>query len=353
METGKLLQTLKSISPAISSRDMIPMLSCFCFSNKKVTAYNGRVALTAPCDLQVEGAVKGSILLGFLNNAKSKELSLDNSNPSEVVIKSGRSKLTAPVIPKDSFIFESPATPPKATLKKTAESFVKSVESVLISAGNDPSHPQFLGVTFGFEKDRATFITCNNFSATSFQSGIKRPQGFDSQSVGMVTEFCELLVSIAKRDTPTTVEIGEGWIVCKFVSGTELFSTLLENDGYADRKELFSKVFQDSSGDWVSIPQTFSSALNRAMVPLADVRVKSTTFTVAKGKMKLFTKTDHGMVLDFVDFPGHTSISLDADPDILGKGLEQSTKTKLTDSAFLFKNDSGKFRFAVACQQDS
>lgn len=353
MKRTDLLTTLRQVEPALSNRDMIPIFGCLCFDGEgTVTAYNGTVAMQTGCDLDLEGAVKGSLVIGWLNASRGADVEVAAATEHDIVLKSGRSKLTAPLLPTDSFVFTPPTDKPVA-IAKELDGFLSALGSVLISLGTDPTHPYFLGATVSFSGDGYECLTCDNFSASRVTQAFPTPKGLRDSAICLPAQFCDLLVGLSKRSAPTKLLAGAGWVECQFASGLTLFSLTVSETGLDQRQELFADTFEASQDGWVPVPKGMDRCIERALVPLASSREKTTNLRVTGGKLRFSTRTDIGEAHDLLKLANHADVSVDVDPNSILKGLSLVDEMQITTGGALFRNTDSGFSYMIATQHEA
>jgi len=70
------LNTLKSVSPGLSKREIVEQSSCFVFSNNRVTTYNDEIACSSECEIGLEGAVQAEPLIAILDKLVEDDLEI-------------------------------------------------------------------------------------------------------------------------------------------------------------------------------------------------------------------------------------------------------------------------------------
>jgi hypothetical protein len=130
-----LLATLKLVAPALNDKQpMVPVMSHLCFDGKHVVAYDGVVALHAPCTLDFVGALPGTLLLSMLGASAVKLVDIE-ATESEVVVKLGRAKLKLASLPEADFVFSPPYYRKGSTRLVLDENLLDAFRLVARSAG--------------------------------------------------------------------------------------------------------------------------------------------------------------------------------------------------------------------------
>lgn len=76
-----LLKVLESVSPGLSSKDLVEQSTCFAFKDGRVFTFNDEIACTRECELTFTGAVKSKPLLDILVKMEEEQV--------EVVVEQG------------------------------------------------------------------------------------------------------------------------------------------------------------------------------------------------------------------------------------------------------------------------
>jgi DNA polymerase III sliding clamp (beta) subunit (PCNA family) len=320
MERKEVLGVLKMVEPALSTKDLIAVFACLCFTEKTVTAYDDVVALQFPFNFGITGAIRGRVLIDFLSSCRAKELELEEGDGS-VKVKAGRAKLDTPVLPEDDFLFKRPKMEKGDTLD-IGEAFLTALGKAMISMGRDPSHPFRYGITVATISDPKpglVFYSSDNKAATEVYWHTK--EGLKVELVTVLPpRFCELLTEIGKTDKPTNITLTEEWVEAKFASGLRLFSRTVQG---AELKT-FGKVFGplDDYKRLVPIPKGLDRCLERACVVAKYSKEPFTSLTIKDDKLILLTKSEAaGNVRDSITIDTHGPASEWVHPELLARAL--------------------------------
>lgn len=130
----ELLKQLESVTPGLSSREIIEQSSCFVFLDGKVATYNDEVACWTRCCLKLEGAVQATPLLNLLRKMpeESVDVSIDHN---KLVVKGKRRRARLALESEITLNFKSVGAPKKWT--PLPEDFLEAVNLVYRCAGKD------------------------------------------------------------------------------------------------------------------------------------------------------------------------------------------------------------------------
>lgn len=322
MQRAELIETLKQVAPALASKDFVPVLACFCFDGKLVTAFDDLVALQAPCTLPIKAGIRGRLMLDLLTASRAKELVLDDASEQEIVLKAGRSRIKLPRIDPEHFIFEMPE--PEGVAVPLSDKVIDALKRVAISMGTDPSHPWRMGVTLLVTAEGISFYSSDNVTVSRArveQAGLVKKK--DTFKCVLAPRFVELLLSqAAKREG--TLNLTSGWSMACFKSGLKLFCKTV-NDLELERYEHLFEAVSQMEERLVPIPKGTDLALQRALALLDGATDKLTELTVRDGVMSLFSKSQHGEVRDRLRFADHPDAKTVIQPEMLHRAIPHSS----------------------------
>ncbi len=338
----EVLDVLKKVEPALSTKDLIPVFACLCFNGTTVTAFDDVVALQYPFDFGFKGAVRGRVLIDFLASSRAKEVEVEGETDGVINIKAGRAKLNTPLLGTDDFLFKRPKMEQGHTLK-VGDDFLSALGRAMISMGRDPSHPFRLGVTVSSvssgddgEKSGLLFYSSDNKSATQVFYPTK-----EGDKVELVTilppRFCELISEIGKADKLTSITLNGDWVEATFTSGLRLFSKTVQG---AELKT-FRKVFKgmEEVGTVIDIPKGLDKCLERALVVAKFAKEPFTAVKVKGDQLLLHTSSESaGEVKDRITIDTHGPAELWVAPELLARVLPLADKFALIpEQCVLFK----------------
>lgn len=321
MKRTDLLDTLKMISPALASRDFIPILVCYCFDPKTVTAFDDVVAMTAPLVTGLKGGIKGDVMLNWLANSRAPEVEIKQEDK-DVSLKAGRSRIKLTALPAGDFVFEWPKD--EANELPLNETVLAGFRKCLVSMGQDPSQPWQSGITMALDKDRMRLYSTNNTSASLIKLDLKVPKALQEMTLLLPPRFCTLLVNLMAKNEGKVLRLNKRWAEAQFENGLRMLSKA----GKADVKEyqkVFSKELASSAEEKLcDMPAGLAGTLARNLVVLSKAADKFSKMSVADGKLKVVSRSDHGEVTDYVKLPGHPDCEVELQPDLLAAALDHA-----------------------------
>jgi len=323
MEREALLSKVSLVAPALSNKDIIAVLSCVCFDGTTITAYDDVVAIQAPFVMPIKCGVRGSTLLGFLNVSHSAEVTVEKRADC-VYVKAGKADLKLPFVDPADFVFKVPKDATSAQSLPTSEQLLDGLASMLDSMGVDTSHPWRLGVSVLFEADAVVLFTNNN-SHIGCRLRIPMdnvPKALAGRFVTLHPQFITLLVGMAKKDWPTSLEVGSVWVCARFESEAALYVRLIEQVEQKSHELVWAaaaKEFDKYKGQ--PFPKGFERSLQRALVVLEGLNDRVCSFSVVAGSLKIEARSMLGEVKDASTFDTHVDAKCQSFPDIMLKAL--------------------------------
>lgn len=329
MKRAEFVEILRKVEPALSSKDAVPVQSCFCFDGKSVLAYDDVVAMQAPCEVELAGGLKGKVLLPFLQTSRAKEVELstaDGDGLREVTIKAGRSRLKLPLVDDSDVSFKFP-TGKGATEVKPGTEFKAALQRALVSLGSDPGVGWQFGVTLVWGK-RPVLYSSDNRGACKITF---RDPGFagDNKPMVLPPQFCRLLVGLASGDDLELLLLHQQWTEARFASGLRLFSrTVTEVD-----TKSYEELFDGTKGiEPLVIPDGLERCIDRSKIIAGFMMDPYATLRVKEGKLRLHTESAAGVAADTLSLSGaHDDIEVKVAPEILARALPYSTGFAVRD----------------------
>ena len=346
MNRTELIDILKVVSPALSSKDFIPAFSHFCFSEGRVRAFDDLIALEADCPIEFEGALRGSVLIGFLQASKAAEVSittLEGSKDGESVaeVKVGRARLKIPIIPVSDYIFNFPASK-KSWKIEANDDVIGAIAAAAKTMGIDPAHPWRLGVTIDFGKKASVLYASDTHVATRVMNvKIGVPEDLANKAVVLHPKFCTQLIDLHSHDPIKTIELTEGWVKATSTGGVILFS----KNSTEVRTDFYQSVFEAADGTAERLgefpfPKGFSRVLERALVVLDPSADKKTRFTVEDGQLQVFAQSSYGDVNDRVTFEDHPNTEIYTAPNLIHGVLDGMDSITLGEDAVVLSGEN-------------
>lgn len=328
MDRVGLVKTLELLKPALDSKNLVPIFSCFMFKHGSVTANNDVIAITAPSELEAECAIHGLTLLGILSSSSSDDVSIE-LNGQNAIVTLGKSISKLPFEGSDAFIFDEPTEKFQVKIAYT-EGLNQAILECLETVSVDETQKKLHGVTI----DGSRLFSCNGDTITRVVIKDKSPT-----RCLMPTAFCEAVTKLwsSLSMVKGTLQFNEEWVFANFEDWA-VYGRLLAIDDPIDFDDLIKRTVKSKIAAQPA-PDGLVEALSRARV-LADPESQQTELTISKGKLNLLTRTHMGEVRDTLSFKGHPDITANVNAAYLHKALQRCDKIAVYDNCVVLEKDS-------------
>lgn len=331
----EFLNLLKSCRHGLSTRDLVPALSCFCFYKGEVISFDDVVAVVAPCDVGgFSGGFRGGLLMKWLETAKAKDVKLvdDKDEDGKVEWKAGRSKLRMEVLPAEEFAFSIPRHEGDVV---EIPDFREYLQAAAASMGTDPSGPWRLGVTVEFLPDGLRLFSTDNLSVTSVFAEYKVPDALRGTQVILVPRLVDVL--LADKEQPMCIAIIKNKTIrFDYESGRKVFCRLSVDVDCRKFNKVLSMVDWDK-GRWCEIPERLSRILEHMEEPLKNVDEPLCSFEVGENGILLVDAKGGGSeVSDWATLKTqkgkfHSPVHVRLNPKVLKRSIEFCDEMIITD----------------------
>lgn len=185
-----LLRVLESVSPGLSSREMIEQSSCYVFVDGQVYTFNDEVACYRKSPLRIEGAVKAKPLVELLSQLKEDDVLIEQTDGELLVRGKGRRKAGIRMEEKVRLSIEVLETPEK--WRRLPPEFSEAITLVHSCASTDADqftltcvhiHPRYVEACDRFQIARYPLKTGVTEEILVRATSIKRICGFDMTEV--------------------------------------------------------------------------------------------------------------------------------------------------------------------------
>lgn len=346
-----LLKTLSLVRPALSTGDHLPALRHIRFDGKYATAYNDISAISVRVDLDIKRCLPGEMLIQALRSFNAESVALLQSEK-EVKLSSGRANMKLPTLDSDVFPLKWPQDESQDIELEPA--IIKGIERCLMAVGNDPTHPETLGVTLDASNGKATLYSTDAFSISRYETGVKIKLPGDAPVI-LPTFFCEQLVSLGRHfgDEEITLSVFNGAITAEFGSKARLFNRTLVDKDPLDFPGMFKKELKGDPAEMELIPDNFDAALSRALLVLQQEADKITAFALDGKTVKMTSTSSLGEAEDDLRFDGEPASSqapdaVHLDPGLVARGAKACARLGFTKGSLALADKDGHFVHIVA-----
>jgi DNA polymerase III sliding clamp (beta) subunit (PCNA family) len=339
----ELVEKLDRVAPALSSNNLVPVLSHFWFNNDVLTAYNDQIAISTKLNSGFVGAVPNT-LVQLLSASRAKDVDFTYDDAGNLTVKAASAKFKLPYLAAKSFdIFEMPKPNVKNALPVDMGKFLEAIDSCTRSLKEDTSMPDSLGITLDIAIDYINFYATND--ATISYARLKMKETLSDSRVVLSGNFCRQMLSIAKTGGSSHVEIHSDYslFVC---NNTILFGRLIDVQRPLDFDAVIESSFpQELHKNLVSIPTKLQLMLERAIIITESKTERSkTAITIKDGIAKFVSQSpEKGEVKDSVQLEAqHPDVSVIIDPRLFKQGYDgKFDKMLLTEQCLIMtKGDS-------------
>lgn len=321
----KFLNELESVTPGLSTREIIEQSSCFVFDGSKVMTFNGEIACFQDCSVKIKGAVQSARLLALLR--KLQEDTIDVSvEKDELLIKGkGRRRGGFP-LEKEVVLAVSSVKTPKHW-HDLPHDFLEAVKLIQECLDKDESDFRFACMYLHPEHVDG----CGKFEIARYKVAmpLKKPLLVRKEAIKYVSSLGMTSFGVAK-----------GWIHFTNPNGLALACcTYLEE--YPDITPLL-KV----KGTEMRLPKGLEQASDRAAVLSQDADENHVGVKIMQSRVEVTGRSVHGWWKESkkTDYAGK-EFDFTISPQLLSYILKNYNDCILSDEKLKVK--SGKFQYAT------
>lgn len=336
MKRSELQTVLDKVSPALSTKGLVPAFACICFTGKVVQTYNDVIALQTKFGSDYVGGVIGKLLQTFVKTAATEEIDFLPDGES-LLLKSGRSKLSVTPLSESEFVFKMPSIK-KGNKIKCPESLVSAIQRVCLSLGRDPGFPTTMGVTI-IPKEKGVYL-CSAEGSSAITRVFLKDKDFSEALPGTILlppQLCDFFLKIASKDSPSNMYLAEDWVIFTFESKLKLFSRLGEEVDPELFEGAVKQHYMPNKKAFVSLPPGTEGALDRALAVLDAAPEKIGTVAVKKSRLRIGATTSAGSLIDVLKLPGHENVSIRLDLTRFKAALQFADSICITEDSVLLK----------------
>ncbi|QDP52380.1 MAG: putative beta sliding clamp [Prokaryotic dsDNA virus sp.] len=256
-----VLKTLRFVQGAVAKKDLVPALTHFHIENGRIQGYNGRIALSAPIELNVEANPKAAPLVRAISRCEETvQLGLTKTN--RLSIKSGKFRsyidctddVSAHVEPEGKFV------------DIDGELFIEALKKLEPLVGQDAARPWSNGILFRGQSAYAT----NNVILAEYWLGSPFPVEVNVPHLA-IKEILRL------KEPPERFQMADSSLTVHYSDGRWLRCTLIANP-WPD----IAPVFNVDYSAVQPIPESFFTGLDT----LKDFTDKYNRIVFEPGRMR-------------------------------------------------------------------
>jgi len=344
MDRVELLAAMKRASGALALRDDAPAFASFFFDGEWICAYGDEIAITARCELPVQGGIIGKVVLAWAGACNGSQVESECEGD-EVKLVCGQSKITLPLLPPEQLVFEPPPADAGVMFYAPFE-LMEMIERCSPYVGDDPTHPWRMGLTLRY--DQGAFDLYSTTDVVLCHAFFDDENIYDHFQTIIPSKFVSLLRHFSQTKALAGIHVGAGWIEATFEDETTIFArTNHESDANA-YEQVMRPLFNDATFTPVAnIALNLQSMMDRVTkVGVAtgqdraslEVRGRSIAVTLSGGSASL---------ADSLPFPGkHADIRVEIMPSSMLSILPHVKEMAVTDRAVLLTGSG--FEAAIA-----
>jgi DNA polymerase III sliding clamp (beta) subunit (PCNA family) len=324
MHRETLISLLEQVQPALSARQLQPVMGHYWFTGKNLMAFNGDIAISVACPTEFKGAV-APVVLQILKTHRANEVTFE-PNDDVLVVKAGRSRIKLPMIGADVFtdVFTMPKFKEKEPLEIDPSKFMRAITSVCMSLGEDTSRSDYMGITF-MRREKGFDLYATDLATLSHAFlRMKAVPDWEERFI-MSRHFARQLVKIGEGATAIKMEITDGYSMFEN-HGVRLWGRLEEIDRPLDWATIMEQNFSTKAKNGVSeIPARLAMMLDRACIITEGTIDKTRTqISCVKSKMKLDSVSERGEMHDVLDVgEQQRDVDVSVDPRRVRDGVEK------------------------------
>lgn len=344
----ELVAKLELVAPALSTNDLVPILTHFCFNGDEVFAFNEQIGICAPCKTEFEGAVPGRTLLELLKASRAKEVTFDIGKGGELVVRAASSRLKLPLLPVDRFVWKPPTLSDAVGIGIDTKKFMRGVSCCMRSVSIDTSIPDQLGVTMMVEGK--SLLMYSTDSSTLSHARVELKKASDFKRVILSGSFCTQMLALADRDKPLHLEIRKDHALMAGSHGVVLFGSLIHSPKPLNLSDHIDANYGEKDrGRAISIPNKLELVLDRAcIVSATNGEPVNMEIDIADGVAKFFTAAKVTECRDQVQLEDkHMNVQLRVNPKLVRNGYGDFDRMLITDRAFIMATEETVYMVAA------
>jgi DNA polymerase III sliding clamp (beta) subunit (PCNA family) len=315
-----LLKALQAVRPGLAKSLVIEQSTCFVFTDGAVCTFNDEISVSAPIDVDFEGAVPAKELFDMVTKFKKAELEFEVKDGALLIV-GGAAKVGINIDPDIELPIQELGIPEDEDWSELPEKFCKAVKFCLFSVSRDPDHKVLHNI---FVNGSYTMSSDNN-RITKFDMGEEAEKAFPEELL-IPANAARSIIEYAPIEYART----PGWIHFRNDEDA-MFSCRDTDDDYPDYEE-----YLIVDGTTVEFPENIAEILDKASVMCQDKRV---CISLTKNKLTVSTEGVNGWFEESVRIV-YTGEELDFDiqPEFL-KSMIKSNRKAVVGNTLKFEGE--------------
>ncbi len=318
----KLMAVLEKVKPGLASKDIVSQATSFAFSDGYISTFNDEIAISAPFESEIEGAVRANELYALLSKVYDDELDVTTKG-NELIIKGKKAKAGIKLETEITLPIDELGDTTKMALLPLPEDFLDIINIASQVAAKDMSKPILTCV----------FIEGEMIYASDGGRIIR------GEMNGKIDGSILLPAAVVKTLLKYNVtEFGktQGWV--HFHTEDELiFSSRVLVGDFPEVDE-----YLEVEGDILTFPKTIISMLDRAGVFTAEnISDEFVTISVENKKMIVKGEGEFGWLEETTNcrYQGD-KVEFSVDPAFLVDIVEDLKKCVVGENTLLFQGEN-------------
>jgi DNA polymerase III sliding clamp (beta) subunit (PCNA family) len=376
MRRADLISNLETVKPALAVNQLVPLLTHFWFTGKRLMAFNDQIAISIPFQNdEIKGAVPAKLLELLRVKDGGTEVDVTSDGRGNLIVRRlTRRNKEAPWKPSKGqirlamldpeFIFKMPEVERAEPAANGAiKDLIDGVDHCLLSVGSDTSAAEHLGVTFEKDPtDSRRVVLYSTDSSTLSRAFIRSTNAIQLPHRAIVPGlFCQQMLRLYRElsdKSRASFRIGSRQVregvtdrFALFTAGPAvLYGRLLETRSPLDFVHVLGyhlpKQFEDKL---VQFPDRLRGAIERAFI-VCDAQRKSTTIKVEGGRLSLTSVSDNEEVKDDLPLKDHDNISVTLEPRFLRRATAGLDQILVAPLCVVLSNKGGSKLYLVSTQ---
>lgn len=331
MNIDKVTRALKVCKGAVESVSPVPILSNYCFTKELVYGSNDVTTILVDLESEFEGGVKGDVFSSLLSTLKG-DVKVSTSKE-QLVLGNGKGKITIPLLPTSSFLFQPPEEKVRISMTATKAFFtglVRCAETV----GDDSMQRAFMGVTIEVSEDNVVVaMSSDNMRLSKFI-----PSKKNCKTEGKGTFVVQGKAVMALRDAleaafegeekfSVNIKVTKAWLIVEG-KGVTIYTRLIPDEP-PDFSSAFKRA-QEGKTSWCPVPEKLKVVLKQAQILTNKDPASLLSFTISGNEVKVAlaenaSSEGQGELLDSVKLAQASgSLEMEVVIDKIAKALDEA-----------------------------
>lgn len=336
------LAAVKTVEPALATKDLLPLFKMLWFDGISVRATDGVIGIEAPCETDFKGGLPGSATIGFIESIDRDQIKAETDD-GRVTFVSDRARIKLALEPIARLVWPFPPSnaEPEAVLALDAK-WREALSFIMTSVDNSAEQEQRRGVTFEAGKSSLNVYATDGTSI----SWAEMEEKWTMNRACLPGDFIKEVLRIMPEGS--ALDLRETGVEAHCDAGQKVFSKLFDVEKPIPFGKRINGLLKDR--DMMPIPDGLKAALNRVSLLKdskddvqakfvligGDVLVVEAASSYGDLKEELYLEADHPEVAAFFT------------PDILLRGLDKRDQFFVSDSCVVLNGPEHLTYFAAA-----